>query len=40
MRMFTGSPDLGRLQQAVPDIEQLARAAAWIPLDQDVARHS
>jgi len=39
VRMFTGSPDLGRLQQAMPDIEQLARAAAWVPLDQDVARH-
>jgi hypothetical protein len=39
VRMFTGSPDLGRLQQAVPDIEQLARAAAWVPLKQDMARH-
>jgi hypothetical protein len=40
VRMFTGTPDLGRLHQAVPDIEQLARAAAWVPLDQDLARHS
>ena len=31
LRMFTGSPDLGRLQRAIPDIEQLARGAAIIP---------
>jgi hypothetical protein len=31
LRMFTGSPDLGRLQRAIPDIEQLARGAAVIP---------
>ncbi|MBV9448191.1 MAG: hypothetical protein JO345_20090 [Streptosporangiaceae bacterium] len=37
VRMFTGSPDLGRLQQATPDIEELARAAAWVPLKQGVA---
>lgn len=30
LRMFTGSPDLGRLQRAIPDIEQLARGAAII----------
>jgi hypothetical protein len=37
VRMFTGSPDLGRLQQAVPDIEQLARTVAWVPRDQNTA---
>jgi hypothetical protein len=31
VRMFTGSPDLGRLQRAVPDIEELARGAAVVP---------
>jgi hypothetical protein len=31
LRMFTGSPDLGRLQRAIPDIEELARGAAIIP---------
>jgi hypothetical protein len=30
LRMFTGSPDLGRLQRAVPDIERLARGVAII----------
>jgi hypothetical protein len=30
VRMFTGSPDLGRLEQAVTDIEDLARAVAWV----------
>lgn len=37
VRMFTGSPDLGRLQLAMPDIEELARAAAWVPLGDDQA---
>jgi len=31
LRMFTGSPDLGRLERAIPDIEELARGAAIIP---------
>jgi hypothetical protein len=31
LRMFTGAPDLGRLQRAIPDIEQLAGGAAIIP---------
>jgi hypothetical protein len=30
LRMFTGSPDLGRLQRAMPDIERLARGVAII----------
>jgi hypothetical protein len=30
VRMFTGSPDLDRLQRAVPDVEQLARGVAII----------
>jgi hypothetical protein len=30
VRMFTGSPDLGRLQRAVPDIEQLARGVSVV----------
>ena len=33
LRMFTGSPDLGRLQAAIPDMEQLAREAEIIPRD-------
>jgi hypothetical protein len=35
VRMFTGTPDLGRLQHAVPDIEQLARSVAWVPWERD-----
>jgi len=31
LRMFTASPDLGRLQRALPDIEQLARGVTIIP---------
>jgi hypothetical protein len=34
VRMFTGSPDLGRLQRAVPDIEQLARGVSIVPRPQ------
>ena len=34
LRMFTGSLDLGRLQRAVPDIEQLARGAVIVPREQ------
>ena len=30
LRMFTASPDLGRLQRAVPDIEQLARGVTVV----------
>jgi hypothetical protein len=37
LRMFTGSPDLSRLQHALPDIENLARAIAWVPLAPDTA---
>ena len=33
LRLFTGSPDLGRLQRAILDIEQLARGAVIIPRD-------
>jgi hypothetical protein len=32
LRMFTGSPDLGRLQRAIPDIEQLAQNITIIPV--------
>jgi hypothetical protein len=35
LRMFTASPDLGRLQRAVPDIEQLARGVAIVPTERD-----
>jgi hypothetical protein len=38
VRMFTGSPDLGRLLGAVRDIEELARSVAWVPLERDVAQ--
>ena len=34
VRLFTGSPDLGRLEQAVADIEELARAVAWVPWER------
>lgn len=34
LRMFTGSPDLGRLQHALADIEELARAVAWVPWER------
>ncbi|HEY3089287.1 MAG TPA: hypothetical protein VGJ59_14665 [Jatrophihabitantaceae bacterium] len=30
VRMFTGSPDLDRLQRALPDVEQLAHGVAII----------
>jgi hypothetical protein len=33
LRMFTGCPDLGRLQRAVADIEQLALDITIIPVD-------
>jgi hypothetical protein len=33
VRMFTGCPDLGRLQRAVPDIEQLARRVTIVPVE-------
>ena len=32
IRMFTASPDLGRLQRALADIEQLARGATIVPV--------
>jgi hypothetical protein len=38
VRMFTGSPDLGRLQDAVHDIEELARTVAWVPWDRKAAQ--
>jgi hypothetical protein len=31
LRLFTSSPDLGRLQQAIPDIDELARSITAIP---------
>ncbi len=34
VRMFTGSPDLGRLQRAIPDMEQLARGVTVVPMDR------
>ncbi|MGH3252312.1 MAG: hypothetical protein ACRDOI_39715 [Trebonia sp.] len=33
LRMFTGCPDLGRLQRAIPDIEQMAHDVTIIPVD-------
>jgi hypothetical protein len=33
LRMFTGCPDLNRLQSAVADIEQLARGVTIVPID-------
>jgi hypothetical protein len=33
LRMFTGSPDLGRLQRAIPDIEQMAQRISVVPRD-------
>ena len=38
LRVFTGSPDLGRLQRAMPDIERLARSVAIIKNGQKSAR--
>jgi hypothetical protein len=35
VRMFSGSPDLGRLQRAIPDIEQLAQGVTVVPLNQN-----
>jgi hypothetical protein len=35
LRVFTGSPDLGRLQRAIPDIEQMARGVTVIPVDYE-----
>ena len=35
LRMFTGGPDLGRLQHALPDIEELARAVTWVRFERD-----
>jgi hypothetical protein len=37
LRMFTACPDLGRLQRAVPDMEQLARGVAIISTERDTA---
>jgi hypothetical protein len=34
LRMFTGCPDLGRLQRAIPDIERLAQGVTIVPLDR------
>lgn len=33
LRMFTGSPDVDRFQQAIPDVEQLAPGVAIIGRD-------
>lgn len=33
LRVFTGCPDLGRLQRAIPDIEQLTHGLTIIPVD-------
>lgn len=33
LRLFTASPDLGRLQGAIPDIDELARQISVIPSD-------
>lgn len=38
LRMFTGSPDLGRLQRAMPDIERLAQGVAIIRKGQESPR--
>jgi hypothetical protein len=38
LRMFTACPDLGRLQRAVPDMEQLARGVKIIPAEKWVVR--
>jgi hypothetical protein len=38
LRMFTGGPDLGRLERALPDIEDLARTVAWVPFERDSAQ--
>lgn len=34
LRLFTGSPDLGRLQRAIPDIERMVQGVAFVSLDQ------
>jgi hypothetical protein len=33
LRMFTGCPDLGRLQRAIPDIEKMAQKVSIIPFE-------
>jgi hypothetical protein len=35
VRMFTGGPNLGQLEEALPDIEELARTVAWVPFERD-----
>lgn len=37
VRMFTGTPDLSRLELATSDVEDLARSAAWVPMERNVA---
>jgi|HubBroStandDraft_2_1064218.scaffolds.fasta_scaffold82209_3 hypothetical protein len=37
VRMFTACPDLGRLQRALPDIEQLARGVSIVPTEQELS---
>jgi hypothetical protein len=32
LRLFTASPDLGRLQRAIPDIAELARHITTVPV--------
>ena len=39
LRMFTGCPDLGRLQRAVADIEQLALDVTIVPVDYSLSRN-
>jgi hypothetical protein len=34
LRLFTGTPDLGRLQRAIPDIERMVQGTAFVSLDQ------
>lgn len=36
LRIFTGCPDLGRLQRAIPDIDQLAHRVTIVPVDYEM----
>jgi hypothetical protein len=38
LRMFTACPDLGRLQRALPDMEQLARGVSIVSAERDSSR--
>jgi hypothetical protein len=35
VRMFTGCPDLGRLERAIPDIERMIEGVNIIPQNRD-----